>query len=45
MRHAGRHREMQWHQLVGSSDSDNFTGSKWSDGSPQLGEMEIEELD
>jgi len=39
------HREMQWHQLVGSSDSDNFTGSKWSGGRPELGEMEVEELD
>lgn len=39
------HREMQWHQLVGSSDSFNFTGSKWSGEEPSLGELEIEELD
>lgn len=39
------HREMQWHQLVGSSDSFGFTGSKWSGGDPSLGELEIEELD
>jgi hypothetical protein len=36
---------MQWHQLVGSSDSVNFIGSKWSGGDPKLGEMEIAELD
>jgi hypothetical protein len=39
------HREMQWHQIVGSSDSDNFTGSDWPGGRPELGEMELEELD
>lgn len=39
------HREMQWHQLVGSSDSFNFTGSKWRGGDPSLGAMEVEELD
>jgi len=39
------HREMQWHQLVGSSDSANFTGSDWPGGRPELGEMEVEELD
>jgi hypothetical protein len=33
------------HQLVGSSDSDNFTGSKWSGGEPSLGDMQVEELD
>jgi hypothetical protein len=39
------HGEMQWHQLVGSSDSANFSGSNWSGGRPELGEMEVEELD
>jgi hypothetical protein len=39
------HREMQWHQIVGSSDPDNFTGSDWPGGRPDLGEMEFEELD
>jgi len=39
------HREMQWHQLVGSSDPSNFEGSNWSGGRPDLGEMEVEELD
>jgi hypothetical protein len=39
------HREMQWHQIVGSSDPDNFTGSDWPGGEPALGEMEFEELD
>lgn len=39
------HRGMQWHQLVGSSDSANFTGSNWSGGRPSLGEMDIEEMD
>jgi len=39
------HRGMQWHQIVGSSDSDSFTGSDWPGGRPELGEMEIEELD
>jgi hypothetical protein len=39
------HCEMQWHQIVGSSDSDNFTGSDWPGGRPDLGEMEFEELD
>jgi hypothetical protein len=39
------HREMQWHQLVGSSDSSNFTGSRWPGTDPRLGEMEVGELD
>lgn len=39
------HGEMQWHQIVGSSDSSNFTGSDWPGGRPDLGGMEIEELD
>lgn len=36
---------MQWHQLVGSSDSSSFTGSKWSGGDSSLGDMQVEELD
>ncbi len=39
------HREMQWHALVGSSDSSNFTGSKWADGDPSLGAMDLPTLD
>ena len=39
------HPEMQWHQLVGSSDPDNFAGSKWTGSGPRMGELEIEELD
>jgi hypothetical protein len=39
------HPEMQWHQLVGSSDPDNFARSKWTGSDPRIGEMEIEELD
>jgi hypothetical protein len=31
--------------IVGSSDSDNLTGSDWPGGRPDLGEMEFEELD
>lgn len=39
------HREMQWHALVGSSDTFNFTGSEWEGGNPSLGEMDEPELD
>jgi hypothetical protein len=39
------HREMQWHALVGSSDPDNFTGSKWTGSDPSLGEMDLPTLD
>lgn len=38
------HREMQWHQLVGSSDSSNFSGSKWDGNSPLLGEMPVDDV-
>jgi hypothetical protein len=39
------HAAMQWHQLVGSSDSYAQNGSRWEGRNPELGEMEIEELD
>jgi hypothetical protein len=39
------HREMQWHQLVGSSDSFAEFNSKWTGGKPSLGNMQVEELD
>lgn len=39
------HAGMQWHQVVGSSDSTNFTGSKWAGSPPPLGEMNIAEVD
>jgi len=39
------HREMQWHQIVGSSDSSNFTGSKWTGSNPLLGQLGLEELE
>ena len=39
------HREMQWHALVGSSDSFNFTDSKWAGGDPSRGRMDIPTLD
>ena len=39
------HREMQWHALVGSSDSFNFTGSKWAGGSPSRGRIDHPTLD
>ncbi len=39
------HREMQWHAIVGSYDSSNFTDSRWPDGRPGLSELDDEELD
>ena len=39
------HREMQWHALVGSSDTSDFAGSKWTGGNPSLGEMDPAVLD
>jgi hypothetical protein len=39
------HREMQWHQLVGTSDTFGIEGSNWSGSIPSLGEMEVEDLD
>jgi hypothetical protein len=35
------HREMQWHAIVGSWDSSNFSDSRWSGGRPDLGEPPI----
>lgn len=39
------HREMQWHQLVGTPDTFGVEGSRWSGSIPSLGELEVEELD
>lgn len=39
------HREMQWHALVGSSDTYGFTGSKWVGSDPSLGDMDLPVLD
>jgi hypothetical protein len=39
------HREMQWHQLVGTADTYGIEGSRWSGSNPSLGELELEELD
>jgi len=39
------HPEMQWHQLVGSSDPFNLSGSKWHGSNPRVGGLEIDELD
>jgi hypothetical protein len=33
------HALMQWHALVGSPDSFNFTGSLWSDAAPERGNL------
>lgn len=38
------HREMQWHAIVGSYDSSNFQGSKWSGGNPIISELDEEPL-
>jgi len=38
------HREMQWHAIVGSYDSSNFEGSRWSGGNPNISELEEEPL-
>jgi hypothetical protein len=39
------HSEMQWHAIVGSYDSSNFTGSRWPGGDPAMGELPAEKLD
>jgi hypothetical protein len=39
------HREMQWHAIVGSYDSSNFTGSRWAGGPPARAELEEGRLD
>jgi hypothetical protein len=39
------HPEMQWHAIVGSYDSSNFTDSRWPGGDPWPGELETEKLD
>lgn len=39
------HPEMQWHQLVGTADTFGIEGSNWSGEIPNLGEMEIGDLD
>jgi hypothetical protein len=39
------HPEMQWHQIVGTSDTFGIEGSNWKGNIPNLGEMEIEDLD
>lgn len=39
------HPAMQWHQLVGSSDTFAQDGTLWEGAKPELGEMEPEELD
>ncbi len=33
------HPEVQWHALVGSSDSSNFDGALWDDASPDRGDL------
>lgn len=38
------HREMQWHAIVGSYDSSNFQGSRWSGGNPSISELDAEPL-
>lgn len=39
------HREMQWYALVGCSDPDDFSDSKWVGLDPLLGEMDPPTLD
>lgn len=39
------HPEMQWHQIVGTADTFGVEGSSWTGNTPDLGEMEIEDLD
>jgi hypothetical protein len=39
------HPEMQWHQIVGTADTFGIEGSEWSGSIPNLGELEIEDLD
>ena len=39
------HPEMQWHQIVGTSDTFGIKDSEWPGAIPSLGEMEIDDLD
>jgi hypothetical protein len=39
------HREMQWHQLVGTTDTFGIEGSDWTGSTPSLGSLDLEELD
>lgn len=39
------HPEMQWHQIVGTSDTFGIEGSNWAGNIPNLGAMEIADLD
>jgi hypothetical protein len=39
------HREVQWHKLVGASDSFAITGSEWGGGNPETGELEPASLE
>jgi len=39
------HNEMQWHQIVGSSDALSFAGSDWLNTNPRKKKMQAEELD
>lgn len=39
------HPEMQWHQIVGTSDTFGIAGSKWRGDIPNLGGMEVGDLD
>ena len=39
------HPEMQWHQIVGTTDTFGIEGSEWQGGIPRLGQMEIADLD
>lgn len=39
------HPEMQWHQIVGTADTFGQENSNWPGGIPDLGEMEIGDLD
>lgn len=39
------HAGMQWHQIVGTTDTFGMEGSNWSGNIPELGEMPAETLD
>jgi hypothetical protein len=39
------HPEMQWHQIVGTADTFGIAGSNWGGNIPELGEMELDDLD
>jgi hypothetical protein len=39
------HREMQWHQIVESTDTDGLQNSNWSGSIPEWGRMELDDLD